>query len=242
VSEFNIEGIKCGSCVARIDQALKSAGHSDAVVTLSPPKVKFPSDEVTANALQKIISAAGDYKIAPDDKAMHHLVTEAPIDSNDEKLTPLFVILSYIVGGVLLRAWIANDYSITSLMSNFMGGFFVVFSLFKLLNLPGFADAYATYDLVASKSRTYGLAYPFVELLLGVAYFVGFEPTLTSVITLILMAIGSVGVFRALRTKRKFQCACLGTALKLPMTKVTLIEDLTMGLMALIMIIHQRLV
>ena len=32
-----------------------------------------------------------------------------------------------------------------------MGGFFVAFSFFKLLNLPAFADAYATYD-VAAKS------------------------------------------------------------------------------------------
>ncbi len=38
---------------------------------------------------------------------------------------------------------------------------------------------------------------------------------------------------QALLQKRTIQCACLGTALKLPMTKVTLGEDLLMGLMAL---------
>ena len=50
------------------------------------------------------------------------------------------------------------------------------------------------------------------------------------------MAIGSIGVFQALREKKTIQCACLGTALKLPMTKVTLIEDVGMGVMALLML------
>ena len=94
----------------------------------------------------------------------------------DERLAPLFIILSYIVGGVFIRAWLANDYAFTSLMNNFMGGFFIVFSLFKFLNWSGFADAYSTYDIIASRSRQYGLLYPFIELLLGIAYFTGFAP------------------------------------------------------------------
>ncbi len=239
MSEFNIEGMKCGSCVTKIDQALKAAGFSDATVTLSPPRVKFSSNSITNDELQAIISTVGEYKVGKSELSAHQSATEIPNDPNDEKLTPLFVILSYIVGGVFLRAWIAGDYSFTSLMNNFMGGFFVVFSLFKLLNLSGFAEAYATYDIIASRSRTYGLSYPFIELLLGIAFFTGFAPLATNIATLILMSIGSVGVLQALRTKRKFQCACLGTALKLPMTKVTLVEDVTMGLMAFIMIIHQ---
>jgi len=239
MNEYNIEGMKCGSCVTKIDQALKNAGYLDASVTLSPPTVKFASNSIARDKLQEIISLAGEYKVGKPDQVDRKLPTEIPGSSNDEKLTPLFVILSYIVGGVFLRAWIADDYSFTSLMNNFMGGFFIVFSLFKLLNLSGFADAYATYDIVASRSRTYGLSYPFIELILGIAYFAGFAPLTTNIVTLLLMVIGSVGVFRALRTKRKFQCACLGTALKLPMTKVTLVEDITMGAMALIMIIHQ---
>lgn len=238
MSEYDIEGMKCGSCVTKIDQALKNAGYLDASVTLSPPKVKFPSNSITRDKLQEIISKAGEYKVGKAEQSNHQASSEIPSESNDERLTPLFVILSYIVGGVFLRAWIADDYSFTSLMNNFMGGFFVVFSLFKLLNLSGFADGYATYDIIASRSRAFALLYPFIELLLGIAYFTLFAPLATNIVTLILMTVGSIGVFQALRTKRKFQCACLGTALKLPMTKVTLVEDVTMGLMALIMIMQ----
>lgn len=238
MKKYEIEGMKCGSCVAKIGHALRQAGYTDAEVTLDPPAVTFVSSAPTQEELPNIIAKAGDYKVkAPDISSSSH--DSHKEDVSDENLTPLFVILTYIAGGVLLRAFIANDFSFMSLMNNFMGGFFVTFSLFKLLNLSGFADAFATYDIIASRSRTYGISYPFIEISLGIAYFTAFAPLATNISTLILMSVGSVGVLQALRTKRKFQCACLGTALKLPMTKVTLIEDVTMGLMALLMIIHQ---
>src|SRR5258708_19116258 len=45
-------------------------------------------------------------------------------------------------------------------------------------------------------------------------------------ITLIIMSIGSIGVAQAIAKKQKIQCACLGTRIHLPMTKITLIEDI----------------
>ncbi|MFG0292813.1 MAG: hypothetical protein ACF8MJ_06615 [Phycisphaerales bacterium JB050] len=44
-------------------------------------------------------------------------------------------------------------------------------------------------------------------------------------------------MLKPLRKKRKIHCACLGTALNLPMTKVTLVEDLTMASMAAAMLV-----
>lgn len=61
---------------------------------------------------------------------------------------------------------------------------------------------------------------------------------LTNSITVLLMFVGSIGVYKALTSKRKFKCACLGTSLKLPMTKIALVEDLGMGVMALLAIAH----
>ena len=54
----------------------------------------------------------------------------------------------------------------------------------------------------------------------------------TNVITLVVMLVSSIGVLKTLLDKRAIRCACLGTALKLPMTKVTLVEDLGMAAMA----------
>jgi hypothetical protein len=76
-----------------------------------------------------------------------------------------------------------------------------------------------------------------VELGLGVAYLLNFAPVATNTVTLVLMLVGASGVLRALWDKRAIRCACLGTALNLPMTKVTLVEDLAMAAMAAVMLI-----
>ena len=118
-----------------------------------------------------------------------------------------------------------------------MAGFFLVFSFFKLLDLRGFADAYQSYDILARRSRAWALAYPFVELALGIAYLTRWQPVPTNIATLALMLVGSVGVLRAVLDKRAIRCACLGTALNLPMTTVTLVEDLGMAAMAGVMLL-----
>jgi hypothetical protein len=122
-------------------------------------------------------------------------------------------------------------------MMNFMGGFFVIFSLFKMVNIAGFVDSFVTYDIVAMRYGNYARAYPFIELILGIGYLAGGPEQALNLCTLLLMCVGSVGVYNALKSKRQIQCACLGSALNLPMTKVTLVENLVMGFMALAMLL-----
>ncbi len=92
------------------------------------------------------------------------------------------------------------------------------------------------YDVVAMRSKSYALAYPFIELTLGAFFITNFKPLLTNWVTLILMLVSALGVYFKLRRKEKIMCACLGTVFKVPMTWVTLFEDLLMAVMALIMI------
>jgi len=122
-------------------------------------------------------------------------------------------------------------------MGNFMGGFFLAFSFFKLLNLQGFVDAYQTYDVIARPVRAYGYVYPFIELGLGIAYLVRLAPVVTNLFTLVVMLVSVVGVTQALLQKRRIQCACLGTVFNLPMTKVTFVEDALMAGMAVVMLV-----
>ncbi|MBN8548916.1 MAG: copper chaperone, partial [Deltaproteobacteria bacterium] len=128
-------------------------------------------------------------------------------------------------------------FDLHAMMTNFMGGFFVIFSFFKLLDLKGFAEGYSTYDLIGARFRGYGYIYPFLELGLGILYLVGSAPVTTNILTAILMAVSSIGVLKTIRENRPFQCACLGTIFKLPLTKITLAEDLLMLIMALVMLI-----
>ena len=114
-------------------------------------------------------------------------------------------------------------------MINFMAGFFLVFSFFKLLDVRGFADAYSSYDLVAMRWQPWGLIYPFVELGLGVAYLFRFSLPVTNWIALIIMLVSVLGVIRANMRKETIRCVCLGTVLKLPMSTVTIVENGQIG-------------
>jgi hypothetical protein len=55
-------------------------------------------------------------------------------------------------------------------------------------------------------------------------------------VTLIILGITTYGVTKSLLDKKSIRCACLGTALNLPMTEATFIENAIMLVMALIML------
>jgi hypothetical protein len=122
-------------------------------------------------------------------------------------------------------------------MRHFEGAFFVIFGMLKIINWRGFVNAYRMYDIVAKRSKLYAYLYPLIELALGIAYLMAFQLLMTTIITLILMVIGTIGIAKALMRKQKIICACMGAVFKVPMTTVTLVEDLLMGVMALLMII-----
>ena len=81
-----------------------------------------------------------------------------------------------------------------------------------------------------------GRVYPFIELALGICYLTAFAPLATNLANCAIMLIGTAGVGRSLLNKTEIRCACLGTVFNLPMSKVTLIEDLIMVVMSATMI------
>ncbi|MEI8301383.1 MAG: MauE/DoxX family redox-associated membrane protein [Chlamydiota bacterium] len=121
-------------------------------------------------------------------------------------------------------------------MHFFMGLFFCIFAMFKLFNLAGFVTGFRLYDLLAKKVAAYGYFYPFIELALGLAYLSFICPILTYSITVILMVLGSIGVIQSLKNGLDTRCVCMGTVLNVPLSTVTLIEDVGMGVMAFIML------
>jgi len=210
-------------------------GVTSAEVTLNPPRARLEmSHHLPADALNDAVRLAGNYTLAethsdPPPAASH----EEP----KESLFPLFLIVGYIAGTVALVALATGDWSIHTLMRHFMAGFFLVFSFFKLLDLKGFVEAYQTYDVLAKAWIFWAIAYPFVELALGIAYLLNLAPVITNLATLVLMLLGAVGVLNALTKEQAIRCACLGTALNLPMTTITLVEDLGMAGMAAVMLV-----
>jgi len=92
------------------------------------------------------------------------------------------------------------------------------------------------YDPLAKRIPIYGWIYPFIETSLGLMFLMRFEVNIALIITLVVLGITTIGVTKTLLDKKSIRCACLGTALKLPMTEATLIENAIMIVMALLMI------
>lgn len=239
-TEYAVDGMHCQSCVAKVSNALRSVpGVTSADVALGNRRATIETDSAPDQAqLRDAVHAAGDYELKPIAPTSAPAAADAhhepdTIDSTPkESLYPLFLIVGYILGAALLIAWATDGWRAEPIMRHFMAGFFLVFSFFKLLDLRGFVSAYRMYDLPARAFAPWAWAYPFVELSLGVAYLVNAFPVATSIVTLVVMLVGAVGVLRVVLDKRRIRCACLGSALNLPMTKVTLVEDLAMAAMA----------
>jgi hypothetical protein len=145
---------------------------------------------------------------------------------------PLYLIITYITGITLINNLHPGTIDWNNWMTQYMAGFFLVFSAFKFLNLPGFAKGYATYDVLARRWYNYGFIYPFLELALGILYLGNWFPHTTAVATIVIMGFSSIGVVNSLLKKQNIRCACLGTILNVPLSRITLIEDLSMIILA----------
>ena len=229
--------LNCGSCVAAVKPHLDgdSAIKSWSVDTNDPNKVlTVEGENLSESEIKRHVADAGFRVLG--EVAPKTPVAEAEQKSFWQTYKPLLLVVGYLVGIVGLVEIAADSFDWMRAMGNFMGGFFLAFSFFKLLDLRGFVDSFQSYDVVARPIRSYGYAYPFIELGLGVAYLVGFAPVATNLVTLVVMLVGIVGVSQALFQKRRIQCACLGTVFNLPMSKVTFIEDGVMATMAAVML------
>jgi len=117
-------------------------------------------------------------------------------------------------------------------MNGVMGYFLCLLAMFKLFDIAGFADGFQMYDLIAKKYRTYAYCYPFIELSLGLAYLSNFAPFITNIFTLLIMSISAIGVIKSLQKGMNIKCACLGTVLSVPLSTISVVENIGMGLMA----------
>jgi len=230
--------LNCGSCVAAVKPHLDGdpAIRRWSVETSDPNKVlTVEGENVSAEAVERHVADAG-FKVLGRIEQTTPAVPAAEGKSFLATYRPVLLVFAYLIGVVALVEIKSGRFEWMRAMANFMGGFFVAFSFFKLLDLRGFVDSFQTYDVVARPVRAYGYAYPFIELAMGVAYLVGLAPVVTNLVTLVVMLVGIVGVTGALLQKRRIQCACLGTVFNLPMSKVAFIENALMAGMALVML------
>jgi hypothetical protein len=158
---------------------------------------------------------------------------------NYKKYKPIYILFGYLLAtNILIAISSSSNFQLEKFMTNFMASFFLVFSFFKMLDLKGFADGYSSYDIIARKNYRYGYFYPFIELGFGVGYILFDTNIYLNITVFIIMLISSIGVIKAKLNKQKFDCACVGTFLKVPLGNITIIEDITMVIMSLFMVIN----
>jgi copper chaperone CopZ len=229
---YKIEGMTCNNCKASVEKYLNDLPHiSHVSIDLEKGEAEVTMDKhISSDELQNALPEK--YTVSAPTS-----LTSSTIPSEKTKLQqlkPLLLILFYITSaGALLHY---KDWSWSEFMLDFMGLFYIVFGFFKMLDLKGFPESFKMYDPLAKRLPIYGWIYPFIETALGIMFLMRYEVNIALIMTLLVLGITTLGVTKTLLDKKSIRCACLGTALKLPMTEATLIENTLMITMAALML------
>ncbi len=237
---YSITGMTCNGCAAKVQKLLSSvAGVENVHIKLEKNEAEvIMHHHIQTNALQNALKDYPKYQLS-EDHTMHRseiIMSNEEIKTWFETYKPLLVIFSYIFIITFLIE-VTHTFNLMRWMQNFMGAFFLIFSFFKMLDLKGFAESYSSYDIVAKHWAGYGYLYAFIEVALGLAFITSFNPLFTNLVTFVVMSISIIGVLQSVLNKRQIKCACLGAVFNLPMSTVTIIEDLLMIVMSAITIV-----
>lgn len=224
----------CSSCETKVKSALQMIENvTEVVVTKADNSATITMNKhIPLSDLQQALDPK--YTIS----AIQFNETEELAKSWFETYKPILLIFFYISLVVVLVQINSERFNIMMAMQYFMAGFFLVFSFFKFLNLKGFAESYVMYDVLAKRIPIWAYLYAFIEVSLGVAYLINFNPLVTNIFTFTVMSLSIIGVLQSVFNKRKIQCACLGAVFNLPMSTITIIEDALMIVMSGYMIIN----
>lgn len=238
ISEYRLQGMTCSSCVALIKTCLQALPQiQQAEPDLSTQRITIThASALSLETLQNTLAVYPKYSIK-------NLDTNVPEPKFLLKYKPVLLIFLMLILCCSVGVWQnvshhnSTAYVVHEAMREFMGGFFISFSFFKLMDVKGFAARYKMYDPLAKYIPFWALCYPFFECALGLLYLSPFDNTALHGLTVILMLSGSVGVLHAMRAPQQIQCACLGAGFNLPLGKITLLENGIMLLMAIMMMI-----
>lgn len=225
---YKITGMTCNGCKSKVQQLLLAVPNVQQVdIDLQAGEAEIQmAAHVSTSTLQNALKEHPKYQLS---EAPHEPVVDITEDEPErgwlETYKPILLIFAYILAVTAIAGSAGVGFDMHLAMRVFMAGFFLVFSFFKMLNLQGFADSYVMYDVIARKLKWWPYLYAFVELALGLAYAINFQPVITNAVTLVVMSVSIIGVLQTVLNKRSIQCACLGAVFNLPMSTVTVIED-----------------
>jgi copper chaperone CopZ len=260
---INISGMTCEACEYKIQYVFSQIPSVKSVIAkFLDNSVEIESDEkISENNIKEILKPHTKYALItplsvgegagvrvrlqsianpdlqPELNRNAFLTQQEKNQSWISQYYPLLLIVGFITLVSLLTSINSPSGGWGAFLHNFMTGFFLVFSFFKLLDVKAFAESFQMYDLLAAKVPVYGKIYPFIELALGLLCLIHYQEKYVYIADIVIMAFGALGVIQSVLDKRKIRCACLGSVFNLPMSTVTIIENSVMVIIGIVLLI-----
>ena len=228
--KINIEGMHCSSCEDTLQAAIESVKGVDSVkVDHVSGTAQIEGSPVSQDIIDAVSGSGYEVSEGSQSEPPSSTISNEKINTFTQ-LAPLIIIIMYIFLGALVANRVS--FNLNSFMMDFMGLFFIVFSLFKFIDYKSFPPAFSKYDPLAKKVVFYAWIYPFLEAFLGLCFLLRINIFTSIIVTIVILGMTTYGVVIKLMKHETIQCACIGTSLSLPLTKATLIENGIMLFMA----------
>lgn len=228
-----ITGMHCKKCKVKIIESLLTLPdiQSVRIDVESGRAVLTVSSYIEKTVLREKIGAAGNYIYSDNSPSLFGILIK-----KIRKYRPILIVLTGITLFTLIRQTFLPIWNLHDAIHDFMAGFFLIFGGFKIINWKKFTQGFRSYDPCAMRSKWYAYIYPVIEIVLGLAYAFRFQPEfLMNFVTIIVLSVTSIGIFRILHRGDEVQCACLGGFFNIPISWFTIFENALMISMAIYM-------
>ncbi len=232
-NKFTIEGMTCEACVEKVTEKLKAIPQVQSVIVDLKGKTAVIESQngINLDQAKAVLKDLPKYKV----NGISSLAAPTSLveESKLKTYKPLILIFTYILLVSASYQVYQGSFHFHLFMNHIMAGFFIGLSFFKFLDLKSFAESFSSYDPIAQRFLSYGFVYPFIEIVLGLMFISGISLSTANLITIIVLTATTFGVIKRLQSKSKIQCACAGAGFNLPLSYVTVFENIAMILMAI---------
>ncbi len=227
---YTVTGMTCQKCVTAVRKRIKSIPEiTDVVVVLDSGRATVTGKNLSTERIAAVLKGTS-YKVfdlSPKNTFFSYLNFYKPL------IVMSSIVLVFALAHVAFYGWSEHTF-----MQYLMAGYFIFFGALKIVGWSGFVESYRQYDDVAKRSLLYARLYPLIEVGIGMSYYIGVLWMPFDIFVGVLMLQKAISTWRTVRKGAVVQCACLGSFFSIPVTRVTVFEDLLMSAMAFYMIRH----
>ena len=142
----------------------------------------------------------------------------------------LIFTINYVVNYIYLLLT-DKDINKKKLINNKMGTLLILFGVLKLINLAKFVEIFSKYDIISQKFKIYGYIFPFIEIIIGILLIKGYKLQYIYNLINTLMIISIISVSISVVQGKELRCGCLGSFFHIPLSYVTVFENIYMLVM-----------